>query len=359
MNCPKCNYPAAPNQKFCENCGAPIAQVQIDVERTMAADVDDIPAVPQQPEQSARQSPVPQQAEPQVQPIPQEAEPQVQPIPQQAEPQVQSDPQAAEPQVQPIPQEAEPQVQPAPQEAEPQVQPAPQQAEPQVQSAQQSDAPEWPEGGSVASAWQTPAKDYSQMYQEYNKPSQFSNGQNNSYGYSVPGGQSSGYGYSVPGGTVKTVNKKKVAIIVASAVVAVGLIVALIIIIASCAVGSHSIKNADGVEIASDSSIHPNDSDAEQKINAMLQNNGLTGTNTGISYMQYYAKGNAAVQEEKLLSKASDQEKSTYRATMESQLNGAEAKLPSYRAASGVDDMVCVYVLLDADNSIIYQKVIK
>ena len=90
-----------------------------------------------------------------------------------------------------------------------------------------------------------------------------------------------------------------------------------------------------------------------------LQNSGLTGTNTGISYMQYYAKGNAAVQEEKLLSKASDQEKSTYRATMESQLNGAEAKLPSYRAASGVDDMVCVYVLLDADNSIIYQKVIK
>ena len=144
-----------------------------------------------------------------------------------------------------------------------------------------------------------------------------------------------------------------------AAVVAVGLIVALIIIIASCAGGSHSIKNADGVEIASDSSIHPNDSDAEQKINAMLQNNGLTGTNTGISYMQYYAKGNAAVQEEKLLSKASDQEKSTYRATMESQLNGAEAKLPSYRAASGVDDMVCVYVLLDADNSIIYQKVIK
>ncbi len=44
---------------------------------------------------------------------------------------------------------------------------------------------------------------------------------------------------------------------------------------------------------------------------------------------------------------------------MESQLNGAEAKLPSYRAASGVDDMVCVYVLLDADNSVIYQKVIK
>ena len=43
MNCPKCNYPAAPNQKFCENCGAPIAQVQIDVERTMAADV--VPAL--------------------------------------------------------------------------------------------------------------------------------------------------------------------------------------------------------------------------------------------------------------------------------------------------------------------------
>ena len=59
------------------------------------------------------------------------------------------------------------------------------------------------------------------------------------------------------------------------------------------------------------------------------------------------------------MSKASDQEKSTYRATMESQLNGAEAKLPSYRAASGVDDMVCVYVLLDADNSVIYQKVMR
>ena len=69
------------------------------------------------------------------------------------------------------------------------------------------------------------------------------------------------------------------------------MIVALIIVIGSCAGGSHSIKNADGVEIASDSSIHPNDSDAEQKINAGLQNNGLTGTNTGTSYMQYYAKG--------------------------------------------------------------------
>ena len=267
----------------------------------------------------------------------------------------------------PAPQEAEPYVQPvqpAPQAAQQPVQPAPQVTEQPVQPATQADDNVWPEGGSVASAWQTPVKDFSQMYENYNKPSQFSNGQNNSYGYAVPGGQNNGYGYAipggtVPGGTVKTVNKKKIAIIITSAVVAVGLIVALIIIIASCAGGSHSIKNADGVEIASDSSIHPNDSDAEQKINAMLQNNGLTGTNTGISYMQYYAKGNAAVQEEKLLSKASDQEKSTYRATMESQLNGAEAKLPSYRAASGVDDMVCVYVLLDADNSVIYQKVIK
>ncbi len=335
MNCPKCNYPTAPNQKFCENCGAVLGQAQIDVERTMAADFDEVPEVPQQPEQQASWS----------NPAPQEAEPYVQPV-------------------QPAPQAAQQPVQPAPQVTEQPVQPAPQVTEQPVQPATQADDNVWPEGGSVASAWQTPVKDFSQMYENYNKPSQFSNGQNNSYGYAVPGGQNNGYGYAipggtVPGGTVKTVNKKKIAIIITSAVVAVGLIVALIIIIASCAGGSHSIKNADGVEIASDSSIHPNDSDAEQKINAMLQNNGLTGTNTGISYMQYYAKGNAAVQEEKLLSKASDQEKSTYRATMESQLNGAEAKLPSYRAASGVDDMVCVYVLLDADNSVIYQKVIK
>ena len=320
MNCPKCNYPTAPNQKFCENCGAVLGQAQIDVERTMAADFDEVPEVPQQPEQQASWS----------NPAPQEAEPYVQPV------------------------------QPAPQAAQQPVQPAPQVTEQPVQPAPQADDNVWPEGGSVVSAWQTPVKDFSQMYENYNKPSQFSNGQNNSYGYAVPGGQNNGYGYAipggtVPGGTVKTVNKKKIAIIITSAVVAVGLIVALIIIIASCAGGSHTIKNDDGVEIASDSAIHPNDSDAEKRISAMLGR----GETTINSYVKYYAKGNAAIREEKMFNTASEEEKNRRKDQTVSFVSETQAGLQMLRNQCQVDDMVCVCVLLDADNSVIYQKVIK
>ena len=374
MNCPKCNYPAAPNQKFCEFCGAAITPVQIDMERTVAADIDDVPAPPHRQEpQPSWSTPAPYEAkqpEPQVQQAPQTYEQPVQQTPQTYEQPVQQAPQTYEPPVQQAPQTYEqpvqqasqtyeqpvqqaPQtyeqpVQQAPQTYEPPVQQAPQTYEQPVQQAPQTNAPQWPEGGSVASAWQTPAKDYSQMYENYNKPSQYSNGQNYNYGYSIQEG------------TVKTVNKKKIAIIIASAVVAVGLIVALIIIIASCSGGgSHTVKNADGIKLASDSAINTSDSEAERKLAAMLQSQGLTGSSSSISHMQYYAKGNTIVQEEKLNNKATDQEKELYKSTLDSQLEGAESKLPTYRAASGVNDLVCVYALLDADNEVIYSRVIK
>ena len=145
MNCPNCNKPLQPHQRFCSACGTRVEALTSDAQQT---------AEQWQPQE--------------VQPEPQQAEwqPQsVQPEPQQAEWQPQS--------VQPEPQQAEwrPQeVQPEPPYAQPQ-EPVwqPQQAQPQQPQAKRPQQPSYqpPQSGQTDR--------YAAQFQQYQQPSRFAN----------------------------------------------------------------------------------------------------------------------------------------------------------------------------------------
>ena len=145
MNCPNCNKPLQPHQRFCSACGTRVEALTSDAQQT---------AEQWQPQEV---QPDPQQAEwrPQeVQPEPQQAEwrPQsVQPEPQQAEWQPQS--------VQPEPPYAQPQ--------EPVWQP--QQAQPQQPQAKRPQQPSYqpPQSGQTDR--------YAAQFQQYQQPSRFAN----------------------------------------------------------------------------------------------------------------------------------------------------------------------------------------
>ena len=145
MNCPNCNKPLQPHQRFCSACGTRVEALTSDAQQT---------AEQWQPQEV---QPEPQQAEwqPQeVQPEPQQAEwrPQsVQPEPQQAEWQPQS--------VQPEPPYAQPQ--------EPVWQP--QQAQPQQPQAKRPQQPSYqpPQSGQTDR--------YAAQFQQYQQPSRFAN----------------------------------------------------------------------------------------------------------------------------------------------------------------------------------------
>ena len=145
MNCPNCNKPLQPHQRFCPACGTRVEALTSDAQQT---------AEQWQPQEV---QPEPQQAEwrPQsVQPEPQQAEwrPQsVQPEPQQAEWQPQS--------VQPEPPYAQPQ--------EPVWQP--QQAQPQQPQAKRPQQPSYqpPQSGQTDR--------YAAQFQQYQQPSRFAN----------------------------------------------------------------------------------------------------------------------------------------------------------------------------------------
>ena len=220
----------------------------------------------------------------------------------------------------------------------------PEAAIPPAQPEAQPSAPNWPDGGSVASAWNQPQQtDYSNQYQQ---PSYYSG---NQYGYSP----------AAPQTAVKTVNKKKIAIIIASAVVAVGLIVGLILIIVSCAGGgSHKIE-ISGKTVADDSAIDTGDTAAEKKINDFINAGGNGSTTSQMGTMKIYGKGNAVIYEERLFSPVSESERASYQSLAKQSLSGFSSNLASARVQSGVSNLVAVYVLFDGNGDLIYSEVIK
>ena len=342
MNCPKCNFPVSPGQRFCEACGAPLAPIQLDLDKTVAADVDNIPVPPAQPEpqQSAWAQPAqpkPAAYEPPAQPQPAAFEPSAQPQPAAYEPPAQPQPAAYEPPAQPQPAAYEPPAQPQPAAYEPPAQPQPAAYEPPVQPEAKAASPEWPEGGSVASAWDQPQQP--DNYAQYQQPSYYSG---NQYGYSP----------AAPQAPVKTANKKKIAIIIASAVVAVGLIVGLILIIVSCSGGgSHKIE-ISGKTVADDSAINTSDSATEKKLTEFIGNQ---STET----MKIYAKGNAVVYEERMTFEIPQDQRSYYQSMAKQSLGSSAQNLAAARAETGIKDMVAVYALFDSTGDLIYSEVIK
>lgn len=122
---------------------------------------------------------------------------------------------------------------------------------------------------------------------------------------------------------------------------------------------SHTITNSKGVEIANDYSIDTTDSGAESKITALQNIQGAEDSTNSLTTIKFYAVGNAYVQEEQLLEKSSETEKEAYKTVMDGQLADVNSTLTNMRSASGVSNMVYVYVLLDSDDEIIYQKIAK
>ena len=322
MNCPRCNNPVSPNARFCEACGAVIAPVQLDMEKTMAADFDEVPAAPEQPVQQASWS-QPSQPEPQAFTPPAEPEPQAFTPPAEPEPQAYIPPAESAPNTYTVPE-----------------QPA------------DAGKPEWTGGGSVADAWNQPVQtDYSSQYIQ---PGGYAGGQ--TYGYS-----------SATQVAVKPKNTKKIVIIAISAAVAVGLIVALILIIVSCAGGSshqgssHQVKNDNGTVIAEDSAIDVNDSDAEGKLNSFIDSYiSKTQEMDDSSTIYNYARGNALVSEKRLNYKVTDSSQKERMANeVKSMADQDTQSLSMYRMLSGVNDMVGVMAIVDSSGDLIASEVIK
>ena len=122
---------------------------------------------------------------------------------------------------------------------------------------------------------------------------------------------------------------------------------------------SNVVKNSNGIELARDATIDNTDSDAESKIKSFLKSQGVEDSTNSLSAMKFYAVGNVYVQEEQLLKKSTETERETYKSIMDGQLADAESRISTMRSASGIDNMVYVYALLDSDDEIIYQKFIK
>ena len=347
MNCPKCFSDIGPNQRFCPNCGCEINIPNMDEMRTVAADAID----------------------------------------------------------QPIEQPAAPQYQATEQPAAPQYQATEQPAVPQYQATEQPAVPQYQTAGQPFSA--SNSREFSRQYQQYQQNS------------NLPSTRS-GDG-SLPPEKKKTT--MIVVIAVVAALVISGAVFAAILIFGNkdddsgksnslaasqasltdssslsqiessgfpgfdssssssqssssqiddsssevsqsspqsvVSGDSNTIKNANGVELASDDAIDTSDSTAESKITSMLDTLGLKEEKNSLSIMKYYAVGNTYVQEEQLLNKSTESQRVSYKALMESQLADGKTKLETLRSYSGADNMIFLYVLLDSDDEIIYQKIIK
>ena len=122
---------------------------------------------------------------------------------------------------------------------------------------------------------------------------------------------------------------------------------------------SNTVKNSNGVVLASDAAIDTTDSSTEAKIKSFLESQGVEDSTNSLTTMKYYAVGNVYVQEEQLLEKSTDTERETYKSLMDLQFANADERLTTMRTASNVNNMVYVYVLLDSDDEIIYQKLLK
>ena len=371
MNCPRCFGEIKPNQKFCPTCGFEIGTTEIEGVKTMAADV---------PGQSFSQPEGMQYQETQQPESMQYGETQQPEGMQYGETQQPEGMQYAETQ-----QPAAPQYQPTEQPAMPQYQQP-------VQSYQQPVQPA------------SNPHDYSQQYQQYQR------------GTGIQGTRS-GDG-SLPPEKKKTTIIVLIAVI--AALVIAGAVVALVLIFggkggdgdnntppASSQTSviestlntesteslstepsssstqppattvepsteptesttspvplgeSNTVKNSNGVVLASDAAIDITDSDTEAKITSFLEAQGVEDTKTSLTTMKFYAVGNVYVQEEQLLEKSTETERETYKSLMDQQFANADERLTTMRTASNVNNMVYVYVLLDSDDEIIYQKLLK
>ena len=332
MNCPKCNAPLAPNQRFCGACGADVSAAAapvLDTQKTMAAE-EYTPDQAYQPQEPAYQ---PQQ--PAYQPEQPAYQPE-QPAYQPEQPAYQPEQPAYQPQESYYQPE-----QPAYQAQDNYYQPEQQSYyQPQNQGYGQNAQPASPTGG---------ANDYSQQFSQYQQHSPY-------------GSTNNGYSYQNGATAVKT-NKTVMIVVIAviSAVAIAGIVLAIVFGVRGCSGNDiHTVKTSSGVVIATDDAIDTSDSDAKQKIDSYLtaqnaqaviaQSMGNQGT------VDQSVQGNTWVIAVRLNQKLTEAQKTDLKTYINSALPFSSSDM---RSQSGVSNMVMVVAYLDSDGSVAAARVIK
>ena len=319
MNCPKCNAPVPPNQRFCGSCGAKMEL--IDNNRTMAA--DDVS--PEVPRDYGYTVPEEQPARDYGYTVPEE--------------------QPARDYGYTVPEE----------------QPA--------RDYGYTVPEEQPVGNNYG--YSKSERDFSSQYNDYQKSSQYSGGHG---GYDYNNG---GFGYNNGGGA----NNKKVMIIViaiAAAIVIAGAVVGIVLGAKSCsnddnkgngnstsgsvnAGGSHRVTSG-GIVIVEDEDINTADSEAQAKLEEYISTSGKKTMEEQYNqqYSQYFhtsisAQGNAIVVVIKFTDNISESDKSEFTQSMKQ----STSNQGNVKSETGVSNAVAVLGILNSDGSIYYTRTSK
>ena len=356
MNCPKCNAPIPPNALFCGECGTPIAQ----------APEQPAPAVPEQPAPVMPEQPAPA-------------------VPEQPAPVMPEQPAPAVPE-QPAPYMPE---QPAPYTPEPQPAPQPQAPAPEYAP------PQNPQYAQYQQPVQYPQNQQPPQYAQYQQPVQYPQNQQPpqyaQYQQPIPyGGSQPQYGGQPPKGSKTPLII--VIIILALLVIGGGVTTAILLINsnnsnndesstepsiiessapisepttyieesteASFVGNNHKVINDNGVEVANDPAIDTTDVSAETKINKALNNAGddtirkiVFGSTLVVNT---YVRGNTLVYQYTYVKEMTEKQKSEIDIGVKDIPENSVQTLENLRNETGVDDLVIVYVYIDADGKTVY-----
>ncbi len=329
MNCPNCNAPLDPGQRFCGSCGQPVVQPKrkdnIDVNRTIAADPYDY--APAAPEQNYPQPEPPEQPE-------QSYSEQYQP-----EQNYQQPYQPEQNYRQPY-QPEQNYRQPYQPEQNYQQQYQPEQSYQQQYQPEQNYQQQYQPNSSYSSGGNDR---YAEQYNQYQQPSQYGN----------TGGA---YSYTTNGGVmVRNNNKTKmIIIIIVAAVVLIGGTLGTVLGAVSCANKKHRLVSNSGTFIVKDKAINVNDSDAESKINKFFSERSISMHQTS-SEGEYSIEvhGNTILTILKLSSGATEEDFQSAKRTM----TETKTDMKSERETVGVNNLVEVFALMRNNGSVYYVKV--
>lgn len=339
MNCPKCNAPLAPNQRFCGSCGTDVtaAAPVLDPQKTMAAE-----------EYTPEQAYTPQESsyQPEQPAAPQEP--------------------AYQPEQAYQPQESyyQPEQPAAPQEPAYQAQESYYQPEqPDYQQQQSYYQPEQP------NYYQPQNQGYSQGAQPVSQPANshdFSQQYSQYQQHSPYGSTNNGYSYQTGGTAVKT-NKTVMIVVIAvlSAMAVAGIVLGIVFGVRGCSGNSgsdniHAAITGSGITIVTDDAIDTSDSAAQQKIESYLAANNATAYITQMlgnqGTVDQSVKGNTWTVAVKVNQKLTEEQKEQLRTYTSQSLGFSAAEM---RSESGVSNMVMVIAYLDSDGTVVASKVIK
>ena len=190
--------------------------------------------------------------------------------------------------------------------------------------------------------------DYSQQYSNYQQQSPYG-----STNYSYSGQSAGGSG----------MNKKTLTIIIAVvAVLAVaGIVLGIVFGVKSCSGDKHTVK-AFGVEVAKDDKIDTTDGNAKSKIEAYLEekkfNDYLDSARSSLNgegTLESAVYGNTWVWAVKVTREMSESEKSQMKSGYISSM--IPVSISQMRSAANVDNLVVVVAVLDKDNNVLDKKV--